>query len=368
MLSPEVIKVCLLFTLLFATFTFSMLPVKMMSVAKRQNDRRKRKRLNNIISLLSCYSAGIFLATCLLDLFPEVQIKMTQSLDSFDISSTYPIGEFILAFGLFLIFIMEQIVLTCKEKGNDDSYEPLLASTSSVSSVRHNIPGRENRPGPRTYISDNVSVNRYEHANAENELSQDDCDVIMSDEDAEVFNELTESEIYQDPSSHSVIRSVMLLLTLSMHSVFEGLAIGLQGTTRDVLSIFAPVALHKSILAFSLGVNLVQSEMKPWGIIRSNIIFAITAPVGIGIGILIVDISPDSIVTTLIDGILQGIACGTFLYIVFFEILPHEFMTYRRYPSRLLKTLMLLFGFATVAVLLFFQPEDITLKCVWRKV
>ena len=76
---------------------------------------------------------------------------------------------------------------------------------------------------------------------------------------------------------HSSLRSILLLIALSFHSVFEvrthshlefgsfvflkGLAIGLQTETREMLAIFMAVMMHKAVMAFSLGLNIAQSSL-----------------------------------------------------------------------------------------------------------
>ena len=42
---------------------------------------------------------------------------------------------------------------------------------------------------------------------------------------------------------------------------FEGLAVGLQGSIDDVVSLFLVVIFHKGIIALSLGLNMVQSKL-----------------------------------------------------------------------------------------------------------
>ena len=44
---------------------------------------------------------------------------------------------------------------------------------------------------------------------------------------------------------HSTLRATLLCLALSFHSLFEGLAIGLQTTLGNVWSIFFAVTAHK---------------------------------------------------------------------------------------------------------------------------
>ena len=41
---------------------------------------------------------------------------------------------------------------------------------------------------------------------------------------------------------------------------------------------------------------------------------------------------PPSIARDVANGVLQGVAGGTFLYITFFEVLPHEFSSNRSAP------------------------------------
>ena len=47
---------------------------------------------------------------------------------------------------------------------------------------------------------------------------------------------------------HSTMRSLILLMALSFHSVFEGLAIGLQQSLSQLMSLFLAVIAHKGML------------------------------------------------------------------------------------------------------------------------
>ena len=94
------------------------------------------------------------------------------------------------------------------------------------------------------------------------------------------------------------------------------------------------------------------------GLIQKNkqtsvFMFSVTGPVGIIAGIVITDVW-DSHASNLAAGLLQGIACGTFLYMTFFEMFPAEF-NYAR--DRMLKLLLLVLGFSTVTAVLFFSSE-----------
>ncbi|PSN48999.1 Zinc transporter ZIP1 [Blattella germanica] len=113
------------------------------------------------------------------------------------------------------------------------------------------------------------------------------------------------SRTSNEPEPHSLLRSFILLIALSFHSLFEGLAIGLQSDINGVLQIFTAVVLHKAIIAFSLGLNFVQTKLSLSSIIKSNMWFSITSPIGITIGILVENFA-NSVNSSLINGILQG--------------------------------------------------------------
>ncbi|KAG1671747.1 Cytochrome P450 9e2 [Nymphon striatum] len=220
--------------------------------------------------------------TCLLDLFPEVKEKFIKVAKLEKFSLHFPVAEFTLSVGFFLVLIIEQIALAVKESHNTEEHSSLIVNVNDENNITN-------------YRSTSATENSVE------------------------ANPNIEQSLHQDKSSHSKLRSVLLVVALSTHSVFEGLAIGLQNDTDDVISIFAAVLIHKTILAFSLGLNLAQSSLTIYSMIKYNFIFSITSPIGIGIGIALMDLTSGS-APVIASGILQGIACGTFLFVTFFEI------------------------------------------------
>ena len=71
------LKLTILGTLLICTFLFGIIPLKFSNSISEDGDRssesrKKARKWKKIISLLSCYAGGVFLATCLLDLLPQV--------------------------------------------------------------------------------------------------------------------------------------------------------------------------------------------------------------------------------------------------------------------------------------------------------
>jgi len=350
MLSTHSLKIVILFMLLVVTFVISLLPLIALKCSNQHRLSSHRRRLcRAVVSILSCFAAGVFIGVCLLDLFPEVESKINDVLAAAEITSKFPLPEFIVVVGFLLLLFVEQFVLTWKAgMSSNDEFAPLLNDCDSLVSSYSSI-------GPPQLPAEvpGRSFNSSDHVAAATARNAEELDSTIAEEE-DPFND----QVYSDPSSHSVVRSLVLVVALSLHSLFEGLAIGLQPTVDDTLQIFFALALHKCILAFSLGLNMVQSKMSTRAVVVSSMLFSLASPVGIAIGITIVDVSSDDIAANATIGALQGIACGTFIYIIFFEILPHEFMKKRArtYPDRMLKLLFLIIGFAVIVGVMFLDP------------
>lgn len=99
---------------------------------------------------------------------------------------------------------------------------------------------------------------------------------------------------------------------------------------------------------FSLSVKLVQSTVNPLWVAAYIVVFALMSPLGIAIGIGVMEAQLTA--GPLIQAVLEGLAAGTFVYITFLEILPHELNS----PgNQLLKVMFILFGFTIMAGLTF---------------
>jgi len=357
MLSTPSLKIVILFVLLVATFLFSLLPLIALKLSRQHRLESHHRRLCRlVVSILSCFAAGVFIGVCLLDLFPEVQSKINDVLQTAGINTSFPVAEFVIVIGFLLLLIVEQFVLNWKA-GMTSSGElaPLMNDCDSLSSSYSSSVGPP-PPPPQTRAPAH-GYGSGDHLTASVANNFDALDNM--EPETEQGEDRSTEQIYSDPSSHSVVRSLVLVIALSMHSLFEGLAIGLQPTFDDTLQLFGALALHKCVLAFSLGLNMVQSKLGTRAVIISAVSFSLASPIGTAVGIAISDMSADSMAANSTIGALQGLACGTFIYIIFFEILPHEFMKKRAQmcPDRMLKVLFLLIGFSVIVGVVFLDPN-----------
>lgn len=300
------VKIGALVGLLLLTLLFGFIPARVRWFRDTHGSDAHRA----VLSLISCFAGGVFLAACLLDIIPDYLSDISAELDARQVETSFPLPEFIMAAGFFSVLVLERLVLHCRERrAPPGEREPLLQGHS------------------------------HSHEGGAGEAERDH---------ARGGGEGQTEHVHVDLQAHSPFRSFMLFLSLSLHSVFEGLAIGLQNTDAKVLQICIAILVHKSIIVFSLSLKLVQSGVRPGWMAAYLLCFALMSPLGIALGLGVVEARLSS--GALVQAVLEGLAAGTFIYITFMEILPHELNS----PGRqLLKLLFLLLGFSVMAALTF---------------
>ena len=304
-LQQESVKGIAIAILFLLTLFAGLLPLKI-----RGSHTCARQRF---LSYCNCFAGGVFFATCLLDLLPMIREKYQQAFTLAGIPHTaFPVAEFTTCIGFFLVLTVEQIVHSCHDTsflhGSHDSHNP-----------RQPLLGKNQRREDGFFRS-NSSSSSLVHVHP------------------------------QHSAPESSMRVYILILALSLHSVFEGVALGLITDVDRLAQIAGAIVIHKSIIAFSLSVNLVQHEMQTKTIFKSAILFSIMAPIGIGIGIAVLQ-NTSQLSSSFSSGILQGIANGTFLFVTFFEIFQRELQAN---GNQLLKVLYMIAGYSVVTVLLYF--------------
>eukprot|EP00092_Neocalanus_flemingeri_P065692 GFUD01079927.1.p1 GENE.GFUD01079927.1~~GFUD01079927.1.p1 ORF type:complete len:218 (-),score=55.79 GFUD01079927.1:65-718(-) len=131
-------KVITLLAMTVITFLFGMMPLKLFSQLRHNPDVTSRIRWRMLISFSSCFSGGVFIAACLLDLLPDVEAKISDVLSEiktqYKVDLDYPVAQFIMVFGFFLILLIEQTVLHFQEQWlQEEEREPLLSRSRQAS-------------------------------------------------------------------------------------------------------------------------------------------------------------------------------------------------------------------------------------------
>ncbi|XP_021961884.1 zinc transporter ZIP3 [Folsomia candida] len=252
-----------------------------------------------MVSILACFGAGVLLSLALIHLLPHVREMFEEISTIWEIfPKHFPIAEATTLAGFGLIYFVEEIA------------HILMVDTQFGHSHTH----AQNLPKIDTCSAKIISNNNVnlDSQNLAIGVDANSKNAIMSEDhnpNEDIGSDLTSS-----------LKAFMALLALSFHEFMEGMAIGIQNES-SMWVMFGGVASHKFVIAFCLGMEFVNSRASRKTMIGSVLFFGCITSIGIGVGGLIqAEGSSDSIYTAVIG----GLATGTLLYVVFFEILNRE--------------------------------------------
>lgn len=231
------------------------------------------------------------------------------------VGGDYPLAETMMMVGFFLTVFVEQAVLTFrKEKPSFIDLETFNAGGSEV--------GSDSEYDTPFISSEGGHAHGHHHGH------------------------FRPSEL----AGAGPLRLAGLVLALSAHSVFEGLALGLQDDGAQLSGLFVGVAVHETLAAVALGVSLAKASLGMKDAAKLGVTVSLMIPLGtvVGMGIKSVQTLAGAVVSVL----LQGLAAGTFLFVTFFEILSRELEDRQ---DRLLKVLFLILGYSVLAMLVFIK-------------
>ena len=149
------------------------------------------------------------------------------------------------------------------------------------------------------------------HLNSNNDLYSNPNNNII-----EVNNENKNNHVFNPTSS---ITPYILLIALSVHGIFEGIALGVMNTVKECSILFSAIILHKWAAAFALGISFYKSGTEKDLFIKMILLFTSFGPLGIIIGMIFSDAG------NLIKGIMLSISAGTFIYVAASEVIVEEF-------------------------------------------
>ena len=137
----------------------------------------------------------------------------------------------------------------------------------------------------------------------------------------------------------------VLLIGLGAHSLFEGIAMGIETDAKNVGIIALAIFLHKGVAAMSLGISLTKNfPNRDTFVLLLMAAFASFTPIGIGIGMAIAESSD------IVEVVFNCLAAGTFIFIACSEVIIEEFSL----PEyKVLKLIFFLIGIGMITSLLF---------------
>ena len=141
----------------------------------------------------------------------------------------------------------------------------------------------------------------------------------------------------------------VLMIALGIHSVFEGLAVGIRPEAEKIESLIFGIVLHKGAEAMSLGICMTKNLKGQNQLInRLMLMFAAFTPLGVILGWSLQSLGG------IWDIVFSSMAAGTFIYIACSEIIAEEF---ERSEHKIPKLFAFLLGIGFILMLFFIEPD-----------
>jgi len=323
-MNPEAAKIVALLTLGFGSFMIGLLPAAF----------NKHSLKHNLVlqTVLLCFGAGILLATSLVHILPEVREEMKSNS-----------AEIVFCIGFIIVYLSDELLHFCCGEAIQHHH----SHGSVEEETRPIMPNNQQNSvyGTHEFRDEgNTSCEEHQHRH---------------DTEDETINARICHTSHTEPCRQTLSGIIGMLVALSIHSLLEGLAIGIQDTTPKVMILFTAVISHKIIVAFCLGVELTATRGYKFKYHFAAIfVFSAGSVLGIFLGMGLVDLN--SVTDSKFLPVLQGIAGGTLLNVCLCEILPREKARWHRNQSKavgLFQFMAFTTGFAVMTLMSVFITE-----------
>lgn len=265
------------------------------------------------------FGSGVIIATAFIHLLAPAEEALTNE------CLTGPISEYCWVEGIILITVVFM------------SFVELMVMRYSHSSSGHERGIEDMGEG----MSDMPVKDGLDH-------SRKHCDTAMEKSD------FTSSEEY----AAQLTGIFILEFGIVFHSIFIGLTLAVSGP--EFITLYIVLVFHQTFEGLGLGARLATI---PWPESKSStpyilgIVYSLTTPVAIAVGLGVRNVYPPTGRTTLIvNGVFDSISAGILIYTGLVELIAHEFMfssSFRRAPIRVVLSAfaLLCLGAGLMAVL-----------------
>lgn len=344
---------------------------------------KRHRQINCYIALFQSFSGGVLFATCFLHMMPAVYEFVIELRKYGDIVTKFPYSQLIICAGFFVVYFVEELshwfvnsTNKCmKKRGKkrattraitpaglppptingyvDEEKTPrklneqILSEYVDGKKMPYVIDYGNNEKRPPSIV--NGYFDESEEKEEADETDPEEGLDTLEDDQVQPVKELEMIINRQSKTRQQILRCILIMLALSFHAVFEGVAIGLQKSIPDIWYLFTAVSVHSATILFCTSFELLIAKAKIKTILTHVLLLSVTSPLGVLTGLAITmttDMNTHAKSVAVV--FLEGFSTGTILYITFFEVLKRE-KERRIYSFR--RGIFILAGFTLMAVL-----------------
>ena len=266
----------------------------------------------SFLSYANTFSGGLFFGIGQFHLLAEGVEKLSGYSELF---SKLPLSYFLAAFGYSFILFIQKVIFGYLVP-NAENYLKESSKTQNNVEKEYEDNAFENEKDEKERNDKEEKISKL--MATYNEKENDKLNVINTSSRTTSNLDSIEQQIIQQKR----LSGFIMLLALSIHGLFECLALGIQSNFKNTLFLFIALMIHKWAEAFTLGIFFVQAKLLKRNYYLLILFFAFIAPIGVGLGILLSKTAND-----LVEGIFLCMSTGTFLYVACSEVIVEEFST-----------------------------------------
>jgi zinc transporter ZupT len=136
------------------------------------------------------------------------------------------------------------------------------------------------------------------------------------------------------------------MIALSVHSIFEGLALGLMTEFKPFINLMISILVHKFAEALSISIAMQNAGFEFGKLVKFMVLFSFATPFGTTLGIIL------NSAPKMVSIVFTSLAGGSFIYVSCSELIVEEFSL----PgNRWLKLLSFLLGAVFIGLLLLLE-------------
>ncbi|KAH1007503.1 hypothetical protein HUJ04_004726 [Dendroctonus ponderosae] len=409
-------KICVGILFGFWRFFWGILPVKLdrylrkweeaSSDSKTFINEKRHQQVTCYVALTQSFGGGVLFATCFLHMMKELFISVEEIKAKWELSNNeYPISQVIIAFGFFSIYFLEEFTHWMVNKGKKRQCTKMYVGKVANVITKQKAPVPTSAKSTQSLRSSKVSpmktiatieeweLNQKNKPESEFEFDEELSPTTEKEEKPGNFltspctSEKSMNRTYSGRSRHSIkeeinranialiqeeqlsltdeetmkdqeqlMRCVLTIAALSLHTLLEGLSIGIQKFKYEIWYLFIAVSIHSASILFCMGVELILAQTRIRFIVLQMAALALASPVGILLGLLVSGESSMKTFGMSVAGVIvEGFSAGTILYITFFEVLNRE---RERRVYRLRRGLCIVGGFVIMALLQYSETRS----------
>jgi len=212
-----------------------LLPIKLSGFFRRRGDRGQY-----FLDLLGCFAGGVFLAAYLIFMAPSVRQLLLENLMQPN-GIEYPIPDMLIGVGFFILLVINRVVITMSKVSKRRSKR--LKQPKELTSLPNNAAGdcqhepdqKENTNGGiHSVLRSDTATGLVENDDTHIDVDPDDLEDACPVHSHNPYPLPRRSSITDVAKQDSTVRSIVMMLALSLDSILEGITTGLKTTVIEV--------------------------------------------------------------------------------------------------------------------------------------